>query len=201
VIKPLLEIEAMLGLLLVHTPPVVGDNCVVEFMHIEAGPLRATIGSGLIKIGVVGKEVHPVAEEVNVNATWPGLSAVISPALVMVAILELTVVQVPASGDEMVVVSPIHNTEATGLPITGLLFTGITGDGSDTHPVARSVKVNCTLPTLNAVTNPALVILATAGFELVQLPPAEGVKLAVLPIHNWVVPLSEIPGLGLMVRG
>ena len=159
------------------------------------------MGSGFINIGVVGNEVHPVAEEVNVKATWPGLSAVINPALVIVAILEFTVVQVPASGDDIVVVSPIQSTEATGLPITGLLFTGITGDGSEIQPVARSVNVNCTLPTLNAVTNPAFVILATAGFELDQLPPDVGLKLAVLPIHNWVVPFSEMPGLGLMVTG
>jgi hypothetical protein len=52
------------------------------------------------------------------------------------------------------------------------------------HPEVVLVNVILAVPPVTPVTTPPLLIVATAGLELIQVPPVVGVKLAVAPIQT-----------------
>jgi hypothetical protein len=62
--SPLLATVATEGLLLTHVPPKLGDTLVVYPTHMLFGPFMSTVGLGLIVIGRVDSEVHPVEVKV-----------------------------------------------------------------------------------------------------------------------------------------
>ena len=72
----------------------------VVFRQIADGPSMEVEGLGLTKIVLVGNELHPVAEDVNVKLTSPGPEALITPLLLIVAVETLLEVHVPASEAE-----------------------------------------------------------------------------------------------------
>lgn len=49
------------GLLLVHVPPVVGDNVVVDPTHMVEGPVTETIGLGFTLMVRLGTAVQPIS--------------------------------------------------------------------------------------------------------------------------------------------
>ena len=57
---PLFTIDATLGLLLDHHPPVLGVKVVVNPIQIAASPDIETIGFGFTEIFAVGTAVHPI---------------------------------------------------------------------------------------------------------------------------------------------
>ena len=52
------------------------------------------------------------------------------------------------------------------------------------HPVVALVKVIFAVPPATPVTTPPLLMVATIGLLLTQVPPVVGVKFAVAPIHT-----------------
>ena len=79
VIIPPLVTVAILVLLLVHDPPVVGDNVDVSPIQILLGPVTfTTAGCSTVSISLES-ETHPELPFVNINLTVPGDTPVIIP--------------------------------------------------------------------------------------------------------------------------
>lgn len=76
----------------------------------------------------------------------------------------------------------------------GKVPTEITGLSTETHPIRLSVKIKVVVPALNAVTIPLLLIVATAGFVEVHVPPEEGKNEVVWPIQRVDNPVRLISG-------
>ena len=76
----------------------------------------------------------------------------------------------------------------------GLSLTVIADVGEETQPEILLVKVNVAEPEAIPVITPELVMVATAGLELVHVPPLLGVTVAFLPAHI-------APMLGLLTDG
>jgi hypothetical protein len=198
VTTPLFDTVAIAGLLLVHVPPVVGDNLVGPPMHMVVLPVMATVGLAMTVTVGVGADAHPL-ELVNVNVTVPVATPVTTPALVTVALALLLLVHVPPVVGDKVVVPPIHTEVLPVIDAVGLVLTVTVGDGLDWHPVVVLVNVKLTVPADTPVATPLLVIVATAGLLLTHVPPVVGDKLVVLPTHIEVLPDTLAFGLALTV--
>ena len=97
VTNPLPSMLAIAGLLLIHVPPVVGDNCTVFPIQIEPGD--KTTGKGFTVTAVVVL-LQLEEESVKVNVTFPAAIPLTIPALVTAAIDELLLTQAPpVTGD------------------------------------------------------------------------------------------------------
>lgn len=68
---PALVTCATVGFVLVQVPPEVGDNVVVEPIHIGLLPVISEVGRGLTVTKPVGSELHPVEEDVKINEDVP----------------------------------------------------------------------------------------------------------------------------------
>jgi hypothetical protein len=79
-------------------------------------------------------------------------------------------------------VAPTHNV-ADGVLTIGSALTVTIGVVA-LQPVNVSVKVKVTVPADMPVINPALLMVATAGTLLTQVPPAPGLAVIVAPTHN-----------------
>lgn len=108
VTTPALVTVATAGLLLIQVPPVVGDNVVVPPIQTLLGPVMLTAGVGLTVSGEVGTDIQPVVPSVKVNAAVPAETAVITPALSMVATAGLLLDQVPPLVGETPDIAPIQ---------------------------------------------------------------------------------------------
>ena len=129
VTTPALVTVATDVLLLVHVPPLVGDNVTVLPTHTDAGAV--TVGNAFTVTDEVVL-VHPVVPSVNVNVTVPAATPVITPALVTVAIAVLLLVHVPPLVGDKVAVLPTH-TDA-GAVTVGFALT-VTDEVVLLHPV------------------------------------------------------------------
>jgi hypothetical protein len=130
VTTPLLEIVAIAGLLLVHVPPVVGDNFVGPPIHIVVLPVMDTVGLAITVTVGVGTEAQPL-ELVKVNVTVPAATPVTIPALVTVALAVLLLVHVPPVVGDKVVVPPTHTEVLPVIDAVGLGLTVTVADGLD----------------------------------------------------------------------
>ena len=65
---PELFTDAILSSLLIHIPPLVGDNEVVLSIHISAGPNNSIVGLVTMVIGVASSPVHPELDTNNIVA-------------------------------------------------------------------------------------------------------------------------------------
>ena len=178
VMTPALVTDAMVLSLLVHVPPVVGDNDIVAPTQMEAGAI--TTGNPLTITAVV-VVLQLVVPSVKANVTLPGATPVITPALFTVAIELLLLVQTPPLLGDNDALAPTQ-IEA-GAVTTGTAYT-VTAVVVLLQLVAPSVKVNVTLPGLTPVMTPALVTVAIPLSLLVQAPPIVGDKDAVLPTQR-----------------
>jgi hypothetical protein len=106
VTNPALSMDAISGLLLDHTPPVLGERVVVLFIHIAEGPVKLIIGLGLIVNDKDGSETQFVVLFVNVKNAVPALIPVTTPALFIAAMLLLLLTQVPPVVGESADVDP-----------------------------------------------------------------------------------------------
>lgn len=199
VTKPPFVTVAMAGLLLAHTPPVVGDNVVVPPTQILLPPVMLTTGRALTLTAGVGAEIQPVVVLVKVNIAVPADIPVTTPALVTVAIAALLLAHVPPLVGESVVVEPTQMVVEPVILPAGVLFTVIAGVGAETHPVVVLVKVNIAVPAATAVTTPAFVTVATAGLLLTQVPPEDGDRPVVAPMQRLVGPIIDTVGVGATV--
>ena len=123
VTTPALVTVAMPVLLLVQVPPVVGDKVVLAPTHMVLGPVILTVGFGFTVITLLGNELQLVAALVKVKVTAPLANPVTIPKLLMFAILELLLVQVPPMVGLKDVVLPTHMVLDPVRLITGLSFT------------------------------------------------------------------------------
>lgn len=155
----------MVGLLLTHVPPVLGDNVVVEPTQILSGPLTETIGFGLTVIGVVGSELHAVVLDVNINVALPSVMAVTTPVLLIVATDGLLLDHVPPVIGFSWVVSPTHNTVGPEILTIGFAFTVIVTSGTAVHPWAF---VTVTLYTLEGKVGYTVTLLDVAFAALLD---------------------------------
>ena len=171
---------ATTGALLTHVPPVAGLAVIVAPTHnVEDGVLTAgsafTVTEGVVLL-------QPVAVEVNVKVTVPADIPVINPTLLIVATAGALLTHVPPMPGLAVIVVPTHNL-VVGVLTTGSAFT-VTEGVVLLQPVAVEVKVKVTVPAEIPVTNPALLIVATAGALLTHVPPTDGLAVIVAPTHK-----------------
>jgi hypothetical protein len=180
VINPALSMVATAGALLTQVPPTPGLAVIVAPTHNVADGVL-TIGSAFtVTLEVV--LLQPVAVEVNVKVTLPADIPVINPALLMVATAGALLTHVPPTPGLAAIVAPTHNV-ADGVLTIGSAFT-VTLEVVLLQPVAVEVNVKVTLPADMPVINPALLMVATAGALLTQVPPAPGLAVIVAPTHN-----------------
>jgi hypothetical protein len=173
--KPALVTVAIPLLLLVHVPPVLGDKVAVAPTHIEAGAV--TIGNAFtVTVAVVLLQL--VEPSVKVNVTVPGVTPVMTPALVTVAIALLLLIHVPPVVGDKVAVAPTQMD--AGAVTTGSAYT-VTDVVVLLQLVLASVKVKVTLPEAIPVMTPALVTVAIALLLLVHVPPVIGDRVAFAP--------------------
>ena len=198
---PPLVTDATAGLLLAQVPPVVGDKVVVEPIQILFTPVMLTMGEAFTVTAEVGTDGQPVSELVKMNVTDPADTPVTTPAFVTVATAGLLLAHVPPVVGVSVVVLPTQMLLAPVTLATGKALT-VTGDvATDTQPVVVLVKVNVTVPSDTAVTNPPLVTVATAGLLLIQVPPEVGDKVVVEPTQTLAEPVILTTGMALTVTG
>ncbi len=197
VTKPPTVDVATVGLLLVHVPPDVGDNCVVGPTHIVLNPVTEALAV-LTVMGGVGLEIQP-AVLVNVKVAVPALTPVTTPALVTVATAGLLLTHVPPVEGDNVVVPPTQIVPGPGIETMGPETT--VNDLVLVQFVAVSVNVSVTIPALIPVTKPELVTEAIDVLLLDQVPPIDGVTFAVKPLQTLFAPPKTGPlGIGFMVK-
>ncbi len=121
----------------------------------------------------------------NVKVALPGLTPVMTPPLVIVAIALLLLAQVPPDVGDNVWVSFTQISLLLGkllilgkALITTLLVVLV-------HVVVVFVKVNVTFPGATGVITPAFVTVAIPVLLLVHIPPVFGVRFPVSPIQIW----------------
>lgn len=180
VTKPVLSMVATVASLLSHAPPTDGLNVIKAPTHklLEG---RLTVGISLtVTVGVV--LLNPVEVSVKVKVTVPAEIPVTNPALSIVATPTSLLNQVPPVPGLSVMVDPTHNL------FDGSITVGRSFTATDAvvliQPVVVFVKVNVTVPSAIPVINPPLVIVATPGSLLVQVPPALGFAVITLPTCN-----------------
>jgi hypothetical protein len=194
VTKPVLSTVATVTSLLSHNPPTEGLSVIRASTHrLSEGRLTAGI-SLIVTVGVV--LLNPVAVSVKVNVTAPAEIPVTNPALSTVATPGSLLTQVPPVTGLSIMVDPTHNLFA------GMLTAGRSLTATDAvvfeQPVVVLVKVNVTVPSEIPVINPALVIDATPGSLLVQVPPVPGLAVIMLPTCNVAAGVLTV-GNALMV--
>ena len=113
----------------------------------------------------------------------------------------LLLVQIPSVVGVTEVVLPIHNVFRPTKLATGLSKMIIGEVGFEIQFVDDDVKVKLADPAANPVTKPALVTAATFGFELVQVPPVDGLKVVVEPTQIVDKPVMPTTGIELIVIG
>lgn len=122
VTTPAFVIVAIPVLLLVHVPPVVGDNVVLAPTQMVLGPVIFTIGFGFTVTTLLGNDVQPVMLLVKVKVAEPPATPVTIPELFTVALLVLLLDQVPPVDGLNDVVFPTHMVFDPVKLITGLSF-------------------------------------------------------------------------------
>ena len=80
--------------------------------------------------------------------------------------------------------------------MTGLVSTIIGVLGSETQSLDDCVKIKVAVPIAKPVTCPELVTEATEGLVLDHIPPVDGDKVLVLPIHRLEAPVMVTTGFG-----
>ena len=113
----------------------------------------------------------------------PWLRPVTIPPLLIDAIEGLLLVHVPPLEGVKLDRLP---TQMAALPVrfmVGLSFTVIEDVGDETQPETLLVNVKVAVPLVIPVITPEFVMVATAGLELVQIPPLVGVTVAFRPAH------------------
>jgi hypothetical protein len=200
-IPPLVTV-ATIVLLLAHVPPVVGFSVVVDPSQIVLPPVILTVGFALTVNGDVANELHPVLVSVYVKVAVPAATAVINPALVIVATPVLLLTQVPNVVGLIVVVPPIQS-EVLELVIfvVGRAFTVTVLVASDGQSVVLFVNVNVAVPPLTPVTTPPLVTVAIELLLLTHVPPEVGLKVVVDPSHIVLAPVILTLGFEFTVNG
>lgn len=113
-------------LLLVHVPPVVGDNVVVPLIQIALGPVILPTGQELTVIARVGNDIQPPVF-VKVKVADPTDNPVTIPSLLTLATFVLLLDHVPPLvGDNLVV--PLIQIELDPVTLTtGILLTVTAG--------------------------------------------------------------------------
>ena len=191
---PKLETDAIEELLLVQLPPEAGNKVVVVPAQIVFEPEIEITGLDLTVITCDESDVHPVEVCIKINLAVPADIPVTTPLFVIVATPGLELIQLPPDAGKKFVTAPIQieplpESTMVGLP---LIVTG--ADGLETQP-EDCVKVNVATPWVRPVTKPALLILATNGLLLIQVPPEDGNSCVVLPTQIVDDPDIEISGL------
>jgi hypothetical protein len=138
------------------------------------------IGSEIIEKEPVVVFEQPVIPSINVKLTEPILTPVITPELSIVATASFELDQVPTVLGLALMVEPTQ-VAADEVLTTGSEFTVIEPEVVFEQPVTASVNVKFTEPEATPVIVPSLIIVARAVFELVQVPPVEGVAVIVEP--------------------
>jgi hypothetical protein len=202
VTTPAFVTVAIALLLLAHVPPVLGLSVVVDPSHMVLAPVILTVGFTLTVNGAVATEVHPLLVNVYVNVAVPADTAVIKPALLIVATDVLLLTHVPSVIGLTVVVPPIHNEVlAPVIFVVGRALTVIALVASDGQSVVLLVKVNVAEPPLTPVTTPPFVTVATALLLLAHVPLVVGLKVVVEPSHIVLAPVILTLGFEFTVNG
>ena len=128
---PILFTLATEGLLLVQTPPELGDNVVVEPTHNGLLPMISTTGLGNMVMVTEESDLHPKKELVYTKRTVPCDMPVTVPAFEMDAIEVFELVHVPPVAGKNLVVAPTQICEAPSRSMAGLSKTVTESDPAD----------------------------------------------------------------------
>ena len=201
VTTPALVTVASAGLVLDHVPPETGERLVVSPTQMTLSPVILTIGNGLTVTVAVLALQFGAAFLVKVKYTEPSASAVTTPLLVTLAMVELLLAQVPPDVGVRLVVVPTQRVVGPVTLTTGRALIVTPAVAMDTQPVVVLVKVNVTVPTATPVTTPSFATVAMAGSLLDQVPPDVGDKVVVDPIQILLEPVMLTTGNGFTVTG
>lgn len=152
------------------------------------------VGLAITETEDEGREVQPVAADVNTNVALPWLSPVTTPLLFILATVDWRLIHVPPEFGENEVVLPTHIGDGPVSDITGLACTVITLLMVASHPVADCTYLKLACPAPSPVTNPALEMLATEGVSDIQVPPTVGLSCVVWPIQILDGPIRDNEG-------
>ncbi len=180
---------------LTHVPPEDGLSVVVVPSQIAVPPVTFATGSAFTVIKPVALDTQLVALSVNTNVAVPGAIPVTTPELVTVAILLLLDTQVPPLVGDKVVDKPRQTEVAPVILTIGFSLTITLFVAFETQPLEVCVNVKVAMPLDKPVTKPELSTPATAGLLDVHMPPLDGVRFVVVPIHRLLLPVIETVGL------
>ena len=156
---------------------------------VTSPPLTDGLGSATTVTVEVGSDIQLLDVWVNLKVEVPAATPVTIPALDTVATEELLDIQLPPVAGDKVVVPPTQIVLSPVIETTGFTSMVAFPVGLDAQPVAVDVKVKLTDPAATAVTTPALLTVAMALLLLVQVPPEEGDKVVLSPIHKMAEPI------------
>jgi hypothetical protein len=118
---------------------------------------------------------------VKVKVATPCVRPVTNPALFILAMDGLLLVQVPPEDGSNCVVVPTHIVDDPEILTSGIVLTLTTSLGNEVHPVDNSVYINRAVPVDTPVTIPELFTTATDGLVLDHIPPVAGDNVVVAP--------------------
>ena len=151
---------------------------------VTSPPLTEGLGSATTVTDEVGSDEQLLEVCVNLKVEVPAATPVTMPALETVATEALLETHVPPVAGDKVVVPPTQMVLSPVIETTGFTSMVAFPVGLDAQPVAVDVNVKFTEPAATAVTTPALLTVAMALLLLVQVPPEEGDKVVLSPIHK-----------------
>jgi hypothetical protein len=187
---------AIVASLLDHVPPVLGDKLNVDPIHTSLSTGTVIVGEAFTMIVPSAEALEqPVVVFVKITSAVPADIPVTSPVLVISAMLLSLLVQVPPVEGVKFNTAPSHTSPPEGRVTVGVGLTVITpSDARLEHPEEVSVYITVTVPAERPSKSPALSIAAMVLSLLIQVPPVDGVKFNVSPMHNS-------PPLGTVIGG
>ena len=102
------------------------------------------------------------------------LIPVATPVLLTDITEVLELIHMPPTLGNTLTELPTHTLGLPGKEINGAGLMVMDAEESDTHPDDVSVNINLTVPAVKPDTTPLLLMVATEGLELIQVPPVEG---------------------------
>ena len=146
-----------------------------------SAPEMDAIGLLCTVIDSDGLDTQPGALPVKLKVTVPTLTPVTIPALVIVATIGFVEAHVPPILGMKVVVPPIQISSCPVRVTVGLVFTMISVEGKELHPLEVEVKTKFPFPGNTPVTIPAFEIGNDTGLFDTHVPPVLGMKVVVPP--------------------
>ena len=183
--------------LLVHVPPVVGDNVVVRPAQIVVAPVILATGFAFTATVVLADVAEVQPNVVTATVYVPFVETVIDCVVAPVDH------KFPDADEEVSITDPpaqkVIGPPAEMVGVGGIGFIVTAAVGNETQPVLVRVNVNVAVPFETPVTTPPGVTVATELSLLVHVPPVVGDNVVVRPAQIVVAPVILTTGFAFTV--